>query len=138
MSVDGQALTVRGYLVLAHPIQSWLWFVVAAVIARVAIVAGKRKRTFVAGVALTLAGAVALYVGAGEHKVVPKRAGGTLAGWTIMRIAVLTKPILPTSLSYNVDRAGTVLAVGVAIGAAVLAVSSGGLVPRLPDLSDDE
>ncbi|MEY2570160.1 MAG: hypothetical protein QOE63_510 [Acidimicrobiaceae bacterium] len=174
MSIDGQPLTARGYLVLAHPIQAWLWFVAAAVIAVVAIVAGKRKSTFVAGVALTLASAVALYVGEGEHKVVPTRAGGTilvvllpgialiaaivalvlhkraigviasllsvatLAGWTIMRIAVLTKPVLPTSLSYNVDRAGTALAIGVAIAAAVLAVSSGGLIPKLPDLADDE
>ncbi len=174
MSIDGQPVSVTGYVVLAHPIQSWLWFVIAGVVAVGIVVAGRGQSTFVAGIAVAVAGALATYVGEAEHQVVPARAGGTLlvvllpavalvagavavalhrraigviasllsvatlAGWAIMRITVLTKPILPTSANYDVDRIGTALAIGAAIGAAVLAVRSGGLVPKLPDLRDDE
>ena len=174
MTVDGRTASVTGYVVLAHPIQSWPWYVIAGVAAVAIIVIGRGDSTFVAGVAMTLAAALATYVGEAEHRVVPTRAGGTLlvvllpavalvsgvvavalhrraigviasllsvatlAGWAIMHFAVLTKPILPTSANYDVDRFGTSLAIGAAIAAAVLAVRSGGLVPKLPDLRDDE
>ena len=174
MSIDGRAASVSGYLVLAHPIQSWLWFTIAALLAIVIVVVGRGTSTFVAGTAVTVAGAIASYAGEAEHKVVPTRAGGTLlvvllpvvalvagivavawhrraigviaslvsvatlAGWAIMRFTVLTQPILPTSANYSVDRFATALALGAAAGAAVLAVRSGGLVPTLPDLRDDD
>ena len=48
-----------------------------------------------------------------------------LAGWLVVRIAVFWKPLLPTGLPYWVDRAGTGLVVGVAIGAAVSLVTTG-------------
>jgi hypothetical protein len=59
-----------------------------------------------------------------------------LAGWALLRVAVLLKPVLPTDLAPNVDRAGTALAIGAAIAGAVVVVRSGTL--RLPELADEE
>ena len=61
-----------------------------------------------------------------------------LGGWAIQRIAVLFEPVLPTNISYNTDRAGTAIAIGAGVAAAVLAVRSGGLVPHFADLVDDD
>jgi hypothetical protein len=60
-----------------------------------------------------------------------------LAGWAILRFSVLTKPVLPTELSYGLDRLATAAALGVGLGVAVLAVRSGKLIPALPELVDD-
>lgn len=59
------------------------------------------------------------------------------AGWAIVRISVLWKAILPTSLSAATDRAITAVALGAAVGAAVAVVRSGALAPDL-DLDTDE
>lgn len=58
-----------------------------------------------------------------------------LTGWAFLRIKVLTKPILPTSLPFWFDRATTSLGLGLALAAAYLAVTSGQL--RLAPLPDD-
>jgi hypothetical protein len=60
----------------------------------------------------------------------------TLSGWALLRLQVLTKPVLPTELPFAIDRATTTAAVAAAIGAAYLAVSSGAL--KLPELEDDD
>jgi hypothetical protein len=83
-----------------------------------------------------LAGAVAL---------VPRLRGGAVIGtlasvaclsaWVLLRFDVLTKPVLPTTLPYWLDRATTSAALGLCIAAAYLAVTSGQL--RLPELPDD-
>jgi len=57
-----------------------------------------------------------------------------LAGWAIMRIAGLVHPVLPTDLPFWIDRTSTAVAIGIAVAAAVLAVRSGALVLRLPEL----
>ena len=62
----------------------------------------------------------------------------TLSGWAFMRIAVLLNPVLPTTLSFGVDRAATACALGCSVAGAVLAVRSGALVLRLPQLDFDE
>jgi hypothetical protein len=62
----------------------------------------------------------------------------SLAGWAIMRIAGLVHPVLPTDLPFWLDRTSTAIAVGIAVAAAVLAVRSGALVLRLPDLDFDD
>jgi hypothetical protein len=62
----------------------------------------------------------------------------SLAGWAIMRISALVHPVLPTNLPFWLDRASTAVAVGIAVAAAVLAVRSGLLVLRLPDLDFDD
>jgi hypothetical protein len=62
----------------------------------------------------------------------------SLAGWAIMRIAGLVHPVLPTDLPFWLDRTSTAVAVGIAIAAAVLAVRSGALVLRLPELDFDD
>ena len=51
-----------------------------------------------------------------------------VAGWGLLRIDVLWKPVLPTGLAYGLDRAGTALALALAGAAAVLVVGSGGLI----------
>jgi len=71
----------------------------------------------VAGVVLTLASAAAL------------------SGWGLFRIEVLFKPVLPTELPYALDRTVVALALGVSVGAAVVAVLSSGLT--LPELAED-
>jgi hypothetical protein len=90
--------------------------------------------------AVALAGAVAALAlrrtGAG---VIGSLLGAAcLAGWAIQRIAVLLNPVLPTDISFALDRAGTAGALGAAVAAAVLAVRSGALVPRFAELVDDD
>lgn len=174
MSVDGVETTISGVLVLAAPISAIPWFLLAAVVAIVAVVVGKGTSTLVAGIVVLVASAFALYVGYEYHQAVPARAGGSalqvvlpaisvvagivavalhrkpagvigsllaaacLGAWSIQRIAVLFNPVLPTGISYNVDRAATAFALGAAVGAAVLAVRSGGLIPHFAELSDEE
>ncbi|HEY2812577.1 MAG TPA: hypothetical protein VGJ03_03830 [Acidimicrobiales bacterium] len=58
----------------------------------------------------------------------------SLAGWAIMRYTVLLHPVLPTNLPFWLDRTSTAIALGCAVAAAVLAVRSGALVLRLPEL----
>ena len=59
-----------------------------------------------------------------------------LGGWAVVRIQVLWKAILPTSLSAGTDRLLTAVALGAAAGAAALVVRSGALTPDLEDLDD--
>jgi hypothetical protein len=61
-----------------------------------------------------------------------------LTGWAIMRIAALVHPVLPTDLPFWFDRSATAIAVGCSVGAAILAVRSGALVLKLPDLDFDD
>jgi len=63
-----------------------------------------------------------------------------LAAWCIERNAVLFNPVLPTRLSFGVDRTVTAAALGICIGAAVVAVRAGVVFPKLPalDFGDDE
>jgi hypothetical protein len=61
-----------------------------------------------------------------------------LTGWAIMRIAALFHPVLPTDLPFWFDRSATAIAVGCSVGAAILAVRSGALVLKLPDLDFDD
>ena len=73
-------------------------------------------------------------------------AAGTLAavaavvGWGVLRLAVLWKPVLPTAWPANLDRAGTALALGLAVAAAAAVVVGGGLAPALagPPAGDAE
>ena len=59
-----------------------------------------------------------------------------LAGWALLRLAVLWKPVLPTDLPADLDRAATAVAVGAAVGIAVLTLRSGAVTPA--PLTDDE
>jgi hypothetical protein len=54
-------------------------------------------------------------------------ASAAVLGWGLLRIDVLWKPVLPTGLAYGLDRAGTTLALALAVAAAVLVVQGGGL-----------
>jgi hypothetical protein len=83
-------------------------------------------------------GIVALVMRRSPLGVVAVLAGVALVGgWAIYRIRVLLEPVLPTDWPYGLDRFGTALALGLAVGAAVLAVRSGGLGARLPALEFD-
>jgi hypothetical protein len=59
-----------------------------------------------------------------------------LGGWAVVRIQVLWKAVLPTSLPAGTDRLLTAVALGAAAGAAALVVRSGALTPDLDDLDD--
>ena len=52
-----------------------------------------------------------------------------LSGWALFRIEVLFKPVLPTELPAALDRTVVALALGVSVGAAVVAVLGSGLAP---------
>ena len=60
----------------------------------------------------------------------------SLSAWALFRIGVLFKPVLPTPLPDALDRTVVALALGVSVGAAVVAALGSGL--RLPELADDE
>jgi hypothetical protein len=44
----------------------------------------------------------------------------------VLRLEVLWRPVLPTELTYGLDRAGTAVALGLAVAAAGLVVRGGG------------
>jgi hypothetical protein len=56
-------------------------------------------------------------------------AAATAVGWGVLRLDVLSKPVLPTALDASVDRAGTTLALALALASAGLVVWGSGLVP---------
>lgn len=58
-----------------------------------------------------------------------------LSGWALLRVEVLLKPVLPADVPAALDRASVAAALGLAVAAAYLAVTSG--VLALPDLDDD-
>jgi hypothetical protein len=58
-------------------------------------------------------------------------AAAAVAGWGLLRLDVLSNPVLPTVLEPWVDRAGTTLALGLALASAGLVVWGSGIV--LPD-----
>ncbi len=59
-----------------------------------------------------------------------------LSGWALLRFTVLLEPVLPTALPEPLDRGAVALALGAAVGAAYLALTSG--VLALPELADDD
>lgn len=61
-----------------------------------------------------------------------------VGGWALVRLEVLWKAILPTSLPAVTDRLLTMLALGAAAGAAALVVRSGALAPDLSALDEPE
>lgn len=60
----------------------------------------------------------------------------TLSSWALLRYEVLLKPVIPTDVAPGMDRTTVAVAFGVAVAAAYLAVTGGGL--RLPELADDD
>ena len=73
---------------------------------------------------------------AGSVSCWPSPASPSLSGWALFRIEVLFKPVLPTELPDALDRTVVALALGVSVGAAVIAVLGSGL--SLPALADDD
>lgn len=59
-------------------------------------------------------------------------ASSALGWWAVTRLSVLAHPMLPTTMSFAVDRLATAVALGTSVGAAVAAIRSGELVPRAP------
>jgi hypothetical protein len=98
--------------------------------------AGANPLLWALPVVALVAGAAATLLGDRRPTVVLALASvATLAGWGLLRLTVLLRPVLPTPLPDPLDRAGVALALGTAAGAAWLAVTSGALA--LPDLDDD-
>jgi hypothetical protein len=73
----------------------------------------------VAGIALRRSAAVA--------RAASLAAAAAVLGWAALRLPVLWKPVLSTVLPANLDRAGTALAAGLALGAAAVVVLAAGL-----------
>jgi hypothetical protein len=87
-------------------------------------------------VAVPVAGLAAAGLGIALRRRLGRRAAAlTLAaaaavvGWAVLRLDVLSKPVLPTVLDAWVDRAGTTLALALALASAGLVVWGSGLVP---------
>jgi hypothetical protein len=59
----------------------------------------------------------------------------TLSSWALLRYKVLLRPVIPSNTLPGLDRSTVAIALGVAVAAAYLAVTGGGL--RLPELDDD-
>jgi hypothetical protein len=95
--------------------------IVPAVVGAIALVLG------VVGVLLERLRAVALLAG-----------GVFLATWGVFRLAVLSNPVLPTDVPFALERLVTALALGVGIGAVVLAFRSGALTIALLPLDEDD
>jgi hypothetical protein len=84
-------------------------------------------------VVVPVLGALAAVAGLALRSRPPWGAAATLAsaaaviGWAVLRAEVWWKPVLPTDLPYNLDRACTAVALGLGVAAAGLVVWSGGL-----------
>jgi hypothetical protein len=91
-------------------------------------------------VAVPLAGAAAAGLGLTVGRRMVRRAvaamtlaaAAAVAGWGVLRLEVLSKPVLPTVLDAWLDRAGTTLALALALASAGLVVWGSG-----PVLADD-
>jgi hypothetical protein len=62
-------------------------------------------------------------------------AAAAVIGWGVLRASVLWTPVLPTDVSYTLDRAVTALALGLSAAAAGLVVWRGGLVGTVAETS---
>jgi hypothetical protein len=88
-------------------------------------------------VVVPLVGLVAAGLGIALRRHVGRRAAAALTlaaaaavvGWGVLRLDVLSKPVLPTVLDAGADRAGTTLALALALASAGLVVWGSGLVP---------
>jgi hypothetical protein len=85
-------------------------------------------------VAVPVAGLVAGVAALAWHRSAPLAralslaAVATVLGWATLRLEVLVKPVLPTTLPAGADRAGTALAQGLAVAAAGVIVLASGRV----------
>ena len=65
-------------------------------------------------------------------------AGGVfLATWAVFRLGVLSNPVLPTTVPFGLERLVTALALGVGVGAVVVAFRSGALTRALLPAVED-
>lgn len=90
-----------------------------------------------ASIVPTVVGLVALALGVVAVAVERLRTVGLLAGgvflttWAVFRLGVLANPVLPTTVPFGLERLVTALAVGVGVGAAVVAFRSGAITKAL-------
>jgi hypothetical protein len=92
--------------------------------------------TVVGGVAVVL-GLLGLLVGR-LRAVGLLTSGVFLATWGVFRLSVLSNPVLPTTVPFALERLTTALALGVGIGAVVVAFRSGALTAALLPLDDED
>jgi hypothetical protein len=60
-----------------------------------------------------------------------------LAGWGLLRLSALLRPVLPSDLPDPLDRGSVALALGASLGAALLLVTAGALSLPTPDEEDE-
>lgn len=170
LTVDGDAGSVKGELVLEAGVSPLPWIVLGLAAAAVAVLLGRRSPQRVAGWAVLVAAVGALVVGFGQYRVAPAGSGvnpllvvlpaagvglaaaglgvgrsrastgavltlasaAVVIGWAALRLDVLWKPVLPTELPYNLDRAVTAVALALALTGAGLLVWGGSIRPAAP------
>lgn len=92
--------------------------------------AGATPLTVILPVIVVIAGIVGLVRFKSPSAVIAVLAGVAAAGgWVITRSSVLWKAVLPTDLAPGLDRAGTAMVIGLAVGAAIVVIRSGALSP---------
>jgi hypothetical protein len=97
-----------------------------------------------ASIVPTVVGAIALVLALLALAVDRLRAVGLLvsgvflATWGAFRVSVLSNPVLPTDVPFALERLTTALALGVGVGAVVLAFRSGALTLALMPLDEGE
>jgi hypothetical protein len=96
-----------------------------------------------ASIVPTVVGVVALGLGivaavVDRLRAVALLAGGVfLATWGVFRLAVLSNPVLPTTVPFGFERLVTALSLGVGVGAVVVAFRSGALTTALLPAVDE-
>ena len=101
---------------------------------------GSALIVIVPAIGLVAAVAAALFLWRGKEGLAGVALLGSaacLAGWAVLRLAVLFNPVLPTELPENFDRFATAFAIGIAGAVAVLAFHSGALTPEPLDDEDE-
>ncbi len=90
----------------------------------------------VVGIVALLLGGLAIVVE--RLRTVCLLAGGVfLTTWAVFRLGVLSNPVLPTTVPFGFERLVTALALGVGVGAVVVAFRSGALTKALLPAVDD-
>jgi hypothetical protein len=89
-----------------------------------------------AAVALAAAAGAVVLAQRGAGLVLALASIAALSGWALLRVQVLLKPVLPGDVPEAADRTTVALALGISVGAAVVAVLTSNL--KLPTLADDE
>jgi hypothetical protein len=144
IEVDGNATRIHGTLALVDDANPLPWLALGLAVAAAVALGWAQRADAPAGsgvnpllVAVPAVGLAAAALGIALRHRLGRRAAAALTlaaaaavvGWGVLRLDVLSKPVLPTVLDAWVDRAGTTLALALALASAGLVVWGSGLAP---------